>query len=70
MNSDEAYSPMDMQKVLMPPHLPGIKTALFAVQIIMVNQSIVPLGSFKSINGAQNINKKPKGYLGQEAIQG
>ena len=59
-----------MEKILMPPHLPGIKTALFTKQIIMINQGVVPLGSFKSTNRAQNNNKKPKGYLWNEAIQG
>ena len=51
-NSDETYFSMDMQKVLMLPHLLGIKTALFTRRIIMNNQSIVPSGSFKSTNGA------------------
>ena len=59
-----------MEKILMSPHLPGIKTALFTKQIIMINQGVVPLGSFKSTNRAQNNNKKPKGYLWNEAIQG
>ena len=59
-----------MEKMLMPPHLPGIKTALFTKQIIMINKGVVPLGSFKSTNRAQNNNKKPKGYLWNEAIQG
>ena len=61
---------MGMEKILMPPHLPGIKTALFTKQIIMINQGAVSLGSFKSTNRAQNNNKKPKGYLWNEAIQG
>ena len=61
---------MGMEKILMQPHLPGIKTALFTKQIIMINQGVVPLGSFKSTNRAQNNNKKPRGYLRNEAIQG
>ena len=36
----------------------------------MINQGVVSLGSFKSTNRAQNNNKKPKGYLWNEAIQG
>ena len=35
---------MDMQKVLMLPHLPGTKTALFTWRITFMNQSIVPVG--------------------------
>ena len=45
-------------------NLPGIKTALFTRRIIMINQSIAPLGTFKN-----NINK-PRGYLWYEVIQG
>ena len=46
--SEEAFSSMDMQKILMLAHLPGIKTALFTRRIIMINQSIAPLGTFKN----------------------
>ena len=60
---------MDMQKVLMLPHLPGIKTALFTRWIIKINQSIAPLGSVKSRNGAQNNNKQTRGYLCNEVIR-
>ena len=67
-NFDETYFLMNMQKVLMLPYLPSIKTALLTRRIIMIIQSIVPLGSFKSTNGAQNNKKKPKGYLWHEAI--
>ena len=45
-------------------HLPGIKTALFTRRIIVINQSIAPLGTFK-----KNSNK-PRGYLCHQAIQG
>ena len=44
-NSDKTYFSIDMQKVLMLPHIPGIKIALFTGRIIMINQSIVPLDS-------------------------
>ena len=56
---------MDMQKVLMLPHLPGMKTAQFTRPIVTINQSIVPLGEFKN-----NSKHKPKGYLWHEGIQG
>ena len=62
--SEEAYFSMDMQKILMLPHLPGIKTVLFTRRIIMINQSIAPLGTFK------NKSNKLRGYLWHEAIQG
>ena len=52
-----------MQKILMLPHLPAIKEVLFTRPIIMINQIIAPLGSFK------NNSNKPRGYLWHEAIQ-
>ena len=58
---------MDMQKVLMLPHLPGMKTALFTRRIIMINQSIVSVGEFSEIPDQE---KKAKGYIWHEAIQG
>ena len=62
--SEEAYFSMEMQKILMLPHLPGTKAALFTRRIIMINQSIAPLGTFK------NNSNKLRGYLWLEAIQG
>ena len=64
--SDPIFS-MDMQKVLMLPHLPGMKTALFTRRIIMINQSIVLVGEFSEIPDQE---KKAKGYIWHEAIQG
>ena len=58
---------MDMQKVLMLPHLPGMKTALFTQRIILINQSIVPVGKFSEIIDQ---DKKARGYIWHEAIQG
>ena len=55
---------MDMQKIIMLPHLPGIKTALFTRRILMINQTIAPLGGYKSGKGT------PFGFLWHEAIQG
>ena len=40
---------MDVQNVLMLPHLPGLKSALFTRRIILINQGIVPVGKF-SVN--------------------
>ena len=62
--SEGAYLSMDMQKILMLPHVCGIKTALFTRRIIMINKSIAPLGTFKD-----NSNKT-RGYLWHEVIQG
>ena len=36
--SESFFYSMDMQKIIMFPHLPGIKTALFTRRILMVNQ--------------------------------
>ena len=62
--SEEACFSIDMRTILMLRHPAGIKTALFTRGIIMINQSIAPLGTFKS-----NSNK-PRSYLWHEAIQG
>ena len=60
---------MDMQNVLMLPHLPGLKSALFTRRIILINQSIVPVGKFSEDqifgDGGQG-----RGYIWHEAIQG
>lgn len=45
-----------------------IKTALFTHQIIITNQSIVPLGSLKGTKRTKN-NKKAVGLLWHETIQ-
>ena len=44
-NSDPEnhYFSMDMEKIIMLPHLPLIKTALFTRRIILINQTIAPL---------------------------
>lgn len=56
---------MNKQKVLMSLDLPGIKTARFTRRIIILNQSIVPLGGFKNKS-----KHEAKGYLWYEDIQG
>ena len=48
---DHIFS-MDMQKVMMLPHLPGIKTALFTRRILFINQTIAPVGGIEC--GARN----------------
>ena len=53
-----------MQKIIMLPHLPGIKTALFTWRILMINQTIAPIGGIKSGDG------RPQAYLWHEGIRG
>ena len=62
-NTEPCFS-MDMQKVLILPHLHGMNMAQFTRRIVMINQSIVPVGEFKN-----NSKHKPKGYLWHEGIQ-
>ena len=63
-NTEPCFS-MDKLKFLMLPHLPGMKTAQITRRIVMINQSITPLGEFKN-----NSRHKPKGYLWHKGIQG
>ena len=55
---------MDMQKIIMIPHLPGIKTALFTQHIFLINQTIAPL------EGSSKGCRKPIGFLWHKGIQG
>ena len=59
---------MDMQKIIMLLHLPGIKTALFTQRIFVINQTAAPLGG--GGGGASKGSWKPIGFLWHEAIQG
>ena len=61
---------LHMQKVLMLPHLHGIKAAQFTRRIMMISQVTVPSDFFRSTKGAQNNNEKPRGYSWHEAVQG
>ena len=63
INGSIKHFSMDMQKIIMLPHLPGLKTALFTRRILMVNQTIAPLGG-------QSKGGKPLAYLWHEGIQG
>ena len=60
----KGYYSMDMQNIIMLPHIPGIKTALYTRRILMINQTIAPPGGKKHGKG------KPQGFLWHEAIQG
>ena len=64
VDENKFYS-MDMQKIIMLLHLPGIKTALFTQRIFVINQTAAPLGG-----GASKGSWKPIGFLWHEAIQG
>ena len=62
--SESFFCSMDMQKIIMLPHLPGIKTALLTRRILMINQTIAPLG------GSSKGLGKPIGFLWHEGVQG
>ena len=58
---DKAYYSVDMQKVMMLPRLPGIKTAIFTKRMVCFHETFAPLGSFKAEN-------RPFGIVWNEAI--
>ena len=60
---NQHYFSMDMQKIIMLPHLP-VKTALFTRRILMINQAIAPVGGIKSGDG------RPRAFLWHEGIRG
>ena len=63
-NPPDGYDSMDMQKIIMFPQLPGIKASVFTRRILMINQTIVPLG------GKKNNKGKPGGFTWHEGIMG
>ena len=63
--SSTAHFSVDLQKVIMLPRLPGIKTCVFTKRIIAFNETFAPLGGkHKSKPG------KPIGILWHEAVTG
>ena len=60
---DKAYYSVDMQKVMMLPRLPGVKTAIFTKRMVCFHETFAPLGSFTSDN-------RPIGIIWNEAISG
>ena len=53
---------VDMQKVIMLPRIPGVKTVIFTKRIIVFHMTYAPLGSGKL--------KKPYGLIWHEAFSG
>ena len=53
-----------MQKMLMLPHMPGVKAAIFTKRIIMFHETFAPLG------GKKIANTKPVGVIWHEGISG
>ena len=43
-DNDQIYLSVDLQKVIMLPRLPGVKTCLFTKRIVVFNESFAPLG--------------------------
>ena len=58
---NEEYFAADLQKVIMLPRLPGMKTAIFTRRIILFHETFVPLGGHGS---------RPYGYIWHEGIRG
>ena len=53
---------VDMQKVVLLPHLPGLKESIFTPRMVTINESFAPVGTFRTT--------KPAGYLWNESIAG
>ena len=46
---DESYFSVDLQKVIMLPRLPGVKTVAFTKRIVAYNETFAPLGNKKIV---------------------
>ena len=44
MQDNEVVVSTDMQKVLMLPRMPGLKTAIFCQRLVVFHQTFAPLG--------------------------
>ena len=66
----------DMQKIIMLPHLPGVKTAVFTRRITMYHETFAPLIPSKEVKKQWKKDKKrlrklkPVGMIWHEGIQG
>ena len=54
-NHDEAYISVDLQKVVMLPRLPGVKSVAFTKRIIVYNETFAPLGEKRNCPGKNTI---------------
>ena len=61
-DGNQKYCSVDMQKIVMLPHLSGLKTAVFTRRILVINETIAPLGGKE--NGGKLI-----GFLWHETVQ-
>ena len=43
-NIEDAYFSADMQKVIMLPRLPGVKTCVFTRRLVLFHETFAPLG--------------------------
>ena len=57
-NANEQYFAADLEKMIMLPRLPGMKSAIFTRRIILFNETFAPLG-----------HGKPYGYIWHEATR-
>ena len=70
------YVSADMQKVIMLPRLPGLKTAVFTWRIILYHETYAPLISWKETKKKWKEEKRPRrqikplGIIWHEGIQG
>lgn len=56
---------VDMQKVIMLPRMPGVKTAVFTKRLVAFHETFAPLGSFSKAKGVM-----PTGVIWHEGISG
>ena len=57
------YFSVDMQKVIMLPRIPGVKTAVFTKRLVAFHETFAPLGKFSKENA-------PVGVVWHEGISG
>jgi len=63
--SDEAFLSCDMQKIIMLPRMPGIKTCVFTRRLVAFHETFAPLGGRERSSQAQ-----PLGIVWHEGIAG
>ena len=63
--ADEAFLSCDMQKIIMLPRMPGIKTCMFTRRLVAFHETFAPLGGRERTSQAQ-----PVGIVWHEGIAG
>ena len=61
-NAEDVYFSVDMQKVIMLPRLPGVKTCVFTRRLVLFHEIFAPLGG--------NRRGKAVGVVWNEAVRG